>query len=318
MVKKGEVIKIEIEDYAFGGKGIGRLDNDQSIVFVKDGIPGQIVNARITKKKKNYAEASITELIEKSPLQIDHDFQPISGAPYIDLEISEQRNMKQKVCFEVFNKIGKLNEPIKYFDEWISSNQFHHYRNKMEYSFSNIQYDLKNNIVIDDAFSLGFKRKGTWWMVEDLDKDSGLFDKDLEDNLKKIRLFLQKTELPAWHPPKKIGFFRHLVVRKSFKSNQLLFNLVTSSKNIKKFNVKEFGNFLVSLFNGRCAGLIHTINDDVGDREKLDKGNSKLIIGKPIIEENINGLSFEISMHRFFSNKSKLCKSIVSKGYRLS
>ena len=53
----------------------------------------------------------------------------------------------------------------------------------MEYSFSCIQYDLEKELVIDDAFALGFKRKGTWWMVENLDKDSGMFDKELEDSL---------------------------------------------------------------------------------------------------------------------------------------
>ena len=51
MPKKGEIIKITIENHAFGGKGIGRIDDEKTIVFIKDGIPGQIVNARITKKK---------------------------------------------------------------------------------------------------------------------------------------------------------------------------------------------------------------------------------------------------------------------------
>ena len=186
MLKKGEIIKINIVDYAFGGKGIGRVNDDKTIVFVKDGIPGQIVNARITKKKQNYAEASITEVIQKSNLQKNHNYQPISGAPYIELSIEDQKKMKQQVCFEVFQKIGKLKDPENYFDQWISSPESYHYRNKMEYSFSTIEYDLIKNIVVDDSFSLGFKRKGTWWMVENLDKDSGLFDKELEDSLNKL------------------------------------------------------------------------------------------------------------------------------------
>ena len=49
----------------------------------------------------------------------------------------------------------------------------------MEYSFSSIGYDIKNEKVVDDCFSLGFKRKGTWWIVENLDADSGLFDKEI-------------------------------------------------------------------------------------------------------------------------------------------
>ena len=313
MLKKGEIIKINIVDYAFGGKGIGRVNDDKTIVFIKDGIPGQIVNAKITKKKQNYAEASITEVIQKSNLQKNHNYQPISGAPYIELSLEDQKKMKLKVCFEVFEKIGKLNDPENYFDQWISSPKSYHYRNKMEYSFSSIQYDLAQKVVVDDAFALGFKRKGTWWMVENLDKDSGLFDKEFEDLLLNIRLYLKKSGCQAWHPPQKIGFFRHLVVRKSYYSNELLFNLVTSSKKIKSFNINEFGNYLSNLFGKRFAGLIHTINDDIGDREKLDKGSSKLIIGKSTIEEKINGFDFEISMQSFFQTNPKCAELLYLK-----
>ena len=46
-------------------------------------------------------------------------------------------------------------------------------------------------------------RKGTWWIVENLDTDSGLFDKELESRLNEI---FKNTSLPAWHPPKEKGF----------------------------------------------------------------------------------------------------------------
>jgi hypothetical protein len=51
----------------------------------------------------------------------------------------------------------------------------------MEYSFSSIEHDLVLNEEKDDAFALGFKRRGTWWKVESLNKESGLFDQELEN-----------------------------------------------------------------------------------------------------------------------------------------
>ncbi len=313
MIKKGEIIKITVQGYAFGGKGIGRIEDENKIIFVRNGIPGQVLLVKITKKKSSFYEAEIIEIIKKSPFQIDHNYQAISGAPFIDLSIDEQKKMKEKVCFEVFEKIGNLENPKQYYDKWISSPKTHHYRNKMEYSFSSIEYDLAIKKVIDNSFALGFKRKGTWWMVENLNKDSGLFDKELEDNLSKIRHFLQKTGLEAWHPPKKQGYFRHLVVRKSYYNNQLLFNIVTSSKSHNNFKVDEFGIYLSKLLKERFAGLIHTINDDVADREKLDKGSSKLIVGQSIIEEKINNLKFEISMQSFFQTNPKCAELLYSK-----
>ena len=198
MIKKGDIIKLEIENFAFGGKGIGKvkeLDKD-FIVFVQHGIAGQLVNVKITKKKTAYAEAVIQEVLKRSKLEISSSYQEISGAPYINLPIEDQKNMKIHVTKDVFTRIGKLENSEIYFDNWIPSPYSHHYRNKMEYSFSSIGYDFKKEKVVDDCFSLGFKRKGTWWIVENLDADSGLFDKELESRLKEIRKYLEGTSLP--------------------------------------------------------------------------------------------------------------------------
>lgn len=315
MIKKGDIIKLQIVDYAFGGKGIGKiqLDNKNYIIFVQHAIIGQIILVKITKKKPSYSEGIIQKVIVKSNLEIESPYQTISGAPYMNLPILEQKKMKIGVTHNLFEKVGKLKNSNKYFDEWIDSPSSHHYRNKMEYSFSSIGYDFYKEEVVDDTFSLGFKRKGTWWIVENLNKDSGLFDQKLESNLFKIRNYLQKTGLKAWHTPKKTGFFRHLVVRKSFSDNQLLLNLVTSSKNIHQFNSLKFGDFLKDILGPKLAGLIHTINDDVADREKLNNGKSKLIVGKDSIFENINTLKFEISMQSFFQTNPKCAEKLYQK-----
>ena len=76
----------------------------------------------------------------------------------------------------------------------------------MEYSFSCIEYDLKNEKVLDDAFALGFKRKGTWWMVENLDKDSGMFDEELENSLHLIRKHLKTIKPTCLASPRKLVF----------------------------------------------------------------------------------------------------------------
>ena len=315
MIKKGDIIKLQIVDYAFGGKGIGKiqLDNKNYIIFVQHAIIGQIVLVKITKKKPSWSEGIIQKVIVKSNLEINTPYQTISGAPYMNLPILEQKKMKIGVTHNLFEKVGKLKNSNKYFDEWIDSPSSLHYRNKMEYSFSSIGYDFYKEEVVDDTFSLGFKRKGTWWIVENLDTDSGLFDKELESRLNEIRKYLKDTSLPAWHPPKKKGFFRHLVVRKSYFENKLLFNLVTSSKDLKNFSSINFGNFLFNLLGNRMAGLLHTINDDVADREKLDKGSSKLILGEETILERINELDFEISMQSFFQTNPLCAEKLYEK-----
>ncbi|MBL4703558.1 MAG: 23S rRNA (uracil(1939)-C(5))-methyltransferase RlmD [Flavobacteriales bacterium] len=312
--KKGDIVELEIHDFAYGGKGIHRMETEQGryVVFVLNAIPGQIVKAKIQKKRKKFAEGRLIEVIKRSELEEVSPYQAISGAPYITLPIEKQREFKEAAVIDLFRKIANIEDPKAIFDEFISSPNSFHYRNKMEYSFSVIRHDLKTGEEMDD-FGLGFKRTGTWWKVENLDRDSGMFDQQLEDGLHKIRIWLEKTGLPAWHPPKKEGFYRHFVVRKSFSNDELLINLVTSSNGLDQFDKEAFKDHLIEVLGNRLAGFIHTVNDDVADRAKLENGPSGLVWGNEVISENILGLDFEISMQSFFQTNPKSAERLYTK-----
>jgi 23S rRNA (uracil-5-)-methyltransferase RumA len=182
----------------------------------------------------------------------------------------------------------------------------------MEYGFSAIGYDRIHK-TDKDEFTLGFKRRGVWWMGDNLEKDSGLFDKQLEDNLKNIRQYCIETGLEPWHGPKKEGFFRYFVVRKSFKTDELLCNLVTTSPELEKFDLHKFANFLKDIFGDRLAGLLHTINDETGDRTIATSGSLNLVYGKDKIVEELLGLDFEISMKSFFQTNPKCAEKLYDK-----
>ena len=223
-LKRGEVIQIEITGYAFGGKGLAKVETDlgQFVVFVENTYPGQLVEARVAKKRKKHAECKLLKVIRDAPNTIDLGYQEVSGAPYIKLPVQIQRDLKRSSTLEQYKRLGDIQNVEDIFDEYIASPSDFNYRNKMEYSFSSIRQDLETGEEEDHAFALGFKTRGTWWKVENLNKESGLFDQELETKLKDIREYLKSTGLPAWHPPQKLGFYRHLVVRKSFDQDKLL------------------------------------------------------------------------------------------------
>ncbi len=313
-VKRGQIIEILIEDYAFGGKGIGRLRNDygEFVVFVPNTLPGQLVKAQVKKSSKKYAECKLLDVLKPSDDELEMPYQEIPGAPYIQLPIENQHHYKKQSTLELFKRIGKVLDIEDKFDEFVKSPHTFHYRNKMEYGFSAIGYDrtLKTDV---DEFTLGFKRRGLWWCGENLNKDSGLFDPEVENHLKSIRVYCKNTGLAPWHGPKKEGFFRYFVVRKSYKTNKLLFNLVTTSYNLPKFDLNAFAKFLVELFGERVAGLLHTINDEVGDRTIATTGSIKLIYGNDKIVEQLLGLNFEISMKSFFQTNPKCAEKLYTK-----
>lgn len=313
-VKKGQILELLIEDYAFGGKGIGRIQSEEGefVVFVPNTLPGQKVKAQVKKSSKKYAECKLIDVLEHADTEVEVPFQDIPGAPYIQLPIELQHQYKKESTLSLFKRIGKVANIEDLFDEFISSPNLFHYRNKMEYGFSAIGYDRKEKTDVD-IFTLGFKRRGLWWMGDNLEKDSGLFDKEVEDNIKEIRSYCEKTGLPPWHGPRKTGFFRYFVVRKSYKTNELLFNLVTTSAKLPKFDLNAFSQFLQHLFKDRFAGLLHTINDETGDRTIATSGSISLIDGKDKIVEELLGLNFEISMKSFFQTNPKSAEKLYTK-----
>jgi 23S rRNA (uracil-5-)-methyltransferase RumA len=313
-VKRGQIIDILIEDYAFGGKGIGRIRNEHGefVVFVPNTLPGQLVKAQVKKSSKKYAECKLLDVLKPSDDEVKMPYQDIPGAPYIQLPIAKQHLYKKQSTLELFKRIGKVTDIETKFDEFVSSPNTFHYRNKMEYGFSAIGYDREQKTDIDE-FTLGFKRRGLWWCGDNLNSDSGLFDKAVEDNLKNIRIYCHNTGLDPWHAPKKEGFFRYFVVRKSYNTNKLLFNLVTTSYDLDKFDLDAFSKYLVELFGERVAGVLHTINDEIGDRTIATTGSINLIYGEDKIVEELLGLNFEISMKSFFQTNPKCAEKLYSK-----
>ena len=314
LFKKGQRIELDIIDLAYGGKGIAKIQTEEGefVCFVENSLPGQKVLASVQKCKKKHAECKLVEILKKSDAEIEIPYQIIPGAPYAQLPINIQESNKKNTCFQLFKRIGNIDNVADYFDEFISSPSVWHYRNKMEYSFSAIRYDFDLKSDVDD-FALGFKHRGTWWMVENLDRDSGLFDEDLENALPKLKAYFEDTDLAPWHPPKKEGFYRFLVARKSYANNQILLNLVTTSDELHRFNTSAFVELLKTILGERFAGLLHTINDSVGDRIQASEGSCKLVYGSDKIIENILGLDFEISMQSFFQTNPKCAEKLYQK-----
>lgn len=315
MLKRGQIIELEIIDFAFGGKGIAKehTQDGDYIIFVNNTFPGQKVRARVTKKRKKHAECSLLKVLRRSSIEVISDYQEISGGPYIFVPTSLQEEYKKSSTLDVYRRLAGLQNIETLFDEFIPSPLHYFYRNKMEYSFSCIAHDRETDEDIDATFALGFKHRGTWWKVENLDGPSGLFDEEWEVFLSTFRQFLATFNLPAWHPPQKKGFFRHIVVRKSFYEDKLLINLVTSSQGIENFDLNKVAEFLKEKIGHRIAGFQHTINDNIADRAKIENGDYTLVFGKDHVVEQLNGLEFEISMESFFQTNPKSAERLYNK-----
>ena len=153
-MKKGDYLELDIESYAFEGKGISRIKRENEgeknfVVFVQNSYPGDKVKAKLTKIKKSYAEAKATKIISPSSERVEarcRYFGTCGGCKQQDLSYEAQIKYKQQQVEEIFKKLGGLSDfemlPI------IPSENTFFYRNKMEFSFSDKRWLTEDEITL--------------------------------------------------------------------------------------------------------------------------------------------------------------------------
>src|SRR6187431_3672286 len=132
-VKKDDELELRVDSLAYGGNGVGRLDG--FVVFVRGGLPGDLVRARATKVKKGFAEATRTALLEPGPDRVDapcRHFGVCGGCRFQDLAYESQLAAKERQVHDALVRIGRIPEPP--LETIVPAEAVYGYRNKLEYS----------------------------------------------------------------------------------------------------------------------------------------------------------------------------------------
>jgi len=315
-IKKGDIVELQIDKYAFEGKGIVKVSknellglNDSNgneknyVVFVQGSYPGDKVKARLLKIKKNFAEAITTEVISPSKDRIKARckyFGTCGGCKQQDLNYEAQVFYKQKQVEEIFEKLGGFSdykiEPIK-----PSENVFY-YRNKMEFSFSDKRWLTKEEISregrLERDFALGLHIPRIYDKVLDID-ECFLQSEISNDILNFTREFFKKRNTSVYSTKTHTGFLRNLVIRQSFHTNDLMVNLVTSEEDDELLN--EYSDKIRKTIP-QITTIINNINKKlaavaIGDYEKI-------IFGSGFIYDKIGKYKFRISANSFFQTNT--------------
>ncbi len=161
-----------VEDYAAEGKSLAR--HNGKVVFIENVVPGDIVDIRLTRNKKDWAEGVVTRFREYSKERVTpfcSHFGVCGGCQWQMLPYPLQLQYKQKQVTDNLQRIGKLElpemEPIAGAAETVA------YRNKIEYTFSNKKYLLASELHSPDISSTadvaGFHVKGLFDKIIDID-----------------------------------------------------------------------------------------------------------------------------------------------------
>jgi 23S rRNA (uracil1939-C5)-methyltransferase len=275
---RGELLTLDVESLAYGGKGIARRNG--YVVFVAGALPGDRVRAEVTRAKKGYAEASTREIVRESPDRVpprcDHGGEPCPGAPWQGLAYEEQLRHKHSQVADALLRLGGLDgfelEPIEpAVEQW-------RYRNKLEYSFGRREGELV----------LGFHARGRWDLVVDAE-DCQLASERNNAGRNELRDWARSVGLPAYDKRRHEGVFRNLVIREGRRTGQLQSRLVTSAAEIPRPPVD-----------------LHTIVEGPGSSTDGATG----AIGAEYLEEELRGLRFRISHRAFFQTNTEMAERL--------
>jgi 23S rRNA (uracil1939-C5)-methyltransferase len=174
------------------------------------------VNIKIIKKRKDFYEAQITKVLEKSKIETEN-YDLFPGAPWMNIDYKEQLNIKQNQIEESFFRIKNLQSEINFLPIVLAPDQFG-YRNKIEFSFGKY---ISHRDDIAQHFNVGFHKRGEFSKVEDYD-ECLLIDERQNEIYRELKQFCKDSGLPVYDQKMNKGFWRHFMMRRMHFSEDIL------------------------------------------------------------------------------------------------
>jgi len=290
-VAKDQELELSIDSLAYGGNGVARLNG--FVVFVRRGLPGDLVRARVTKVKRNHAEALAVDVLRPSPLRVDapcSHYPACGGCRFQDLAYEEQVAAKAEQVADALRRIGGIAEPP--LEPIVPAEEVFHYRNKLEYSFTSTP----------GGPALGFHRAGRWDEVLEIERcwlttDLGNAVRDA------VRVWARSEGLEAYDQAEHTGYLRHLVLREGRNTGQMLVQLVTAEG--QRFDPEELVEVLRRFPEVRS---IHwSVNDSPAEVTNLP---TTLLWGEEAIEEELCGLRFRVRPNAFLQTNTAMAERL--------
>jgi 23S rRNA (uracil1939-C5)-methyltransferase len=298
-MKRTVIENLEIIDIADKGRSVGKQGD--VVVFTEGAVPGDVIDAEVTRQYHSYIEAKLLVIKKYSPWRTEpfcEHFGTCGGCKWQQLNYETQLRFKEKQVRDAMTRIAKLDNPE--IHPIIGSSSIKHYRNKLDFSFSNKRYLLKEEMSLEgekDLDGLGFHIPGKFNKI--LDINNCWLQDSLSDQIRNfVRDITKHYKVPYFDIRKQSGMMRGLIVRSTeagewmviviFKENTpaIIETVMSSVK-------KEFPQLtsLMYIVNGKK-------NDTITDQQV------HLYHGRAYIIEQMEDLKFIIGPKSFFQTNS--------------
>jgi 23S rRNA (uracil1939-C5)-methyltransferase len=292
--------KIEITDLGAKGKSIAKIDD--FVTFVSGGLPGDIADIQLTRRRKSYQEGRVVKIHQFSDKRVEpfcKHFRVCGGCRWQDLKYPEQLFYKNKEVTDTLERVGKLDLPPAH--PIMASEKEIHYRNKLEFTFSNRRWLSEEEVRSGEDFGerdgLGFHVPGMFDKVVDLE-ECFLQPEPSNSIRQAVREYAREKNLGFFDLKNGGGLLRNLIIRNTL-SGEVMVILVFYED--EPDAGKDLLEFLESGFP-QITSLMYCINrkanDTIADQEIL------LHSGRDHIIERMEDLQFKIGPKSFFQTNS--------------
>ena len=281
-MKKNDLLQIKIEAMGNAGEGIGKIDGYP--LFVKDALPGDLAEVRVTKVKKTYAFARLERVLEASPDRTEPRcplHRRCGGCQIQALSYEKQLEYKEQKVREDLIRIGGFADPPVF--PVLGMDEPYHYRNKAQFPFGR---NREGRIVT------GFYAGRTHTIVPGTDCAIGVPEN--KQILELILDFIEKYGIAPYDETTGKGLLRHALIRKGFATGELMVCLVINGRSFP--HVEELADRLFEIPGMTSFSL------------NVNQKNTNVILGEEVIPvrgqtyitDRIGGVSYQISPLSFY------------------
>ncbi len=309
MSKKNKKVILEnilIADYAAEGKALARVDG--KVIFIEGAVPGDTADVLLTKNKKDWAEGRVLKMLKLSAERVQpfcRHFGICGGCKWQMLPYEKQLEYKQQEATQNLKRIGKLADieilPIAPAPGIV------HYRNKLEFTFSNKRFllpvEITGDAVVLQQAALGFH------VPRIFDKVLDIYECHLMDDVNNIirnsiRDFALANQFSFYDIREHTGWLRNIIIR-NCSTGELMVN-VCMNYDQETDRVKLL-DYLLEVVPA-ITTLLYTINPKWND--SIHDLQPQVYYGSGFVTETLEDFSFRISPKSFFQTNTKQAEKL--------
>lgn len=285
--RRGDRVDVTIDDLAFGGEGVGRLDG--YVMFVRGGLPGDRVRVHVTETRARYGRGEIDEVLTPAPDRVEPPcpyFGRCGGCRLQHLAYPAQLAFKAKQVRDCLERLGNVADfelrPI------LAAPDPYGYRNKMEFTVA----EAKGEPIV------GLHEADRYDVVLDIERCL-LQSETMNTLLDEMRRQARARGLPVWDGATEQGLLRFVSLREGRRTGDAMVNIVAASPDLERLAP------VADALRARVPATASVVLNVNAKKASVAVGSEEhVLLGRETITESLGGLSFQVSANSFFQTNT--------------